>query len=588
MADLPLTEEAIRNRIDSRSYKRGQNYYERDAILYPQREGDTLKAQCRGSRPDPYRLWATLDGKGGIAAGACSCPVGGSGRCKHIAALLLTWLHEPERFHEAAATKETLAAWDKADLIALIHKMIERYPELEDLIELMALGAGGEAATIDPALIRNQVDRAMARGDYGHAYYGAADAIADEIRVIMDQAEIYEERGEWRNAAVVYQAVLDELMGQYDQIYDHDGNLFPIFYNGSENLGECLAHIDEPKARRPIFHTLLAVIRADIDFGGYGFADDAYDALREQATADEKAALAEEVEDELAPFSASDDFSSKWRANAYGGLLLFLKEETSDDAEYLRICRRSGRWQDLVRRLLELGRVEEAIAVAEKVESDYELLHLADIFRAQGHGQVAEDLVWERAGRSDDRRLEEWLKERAKEKGDWETAVRHAENHFWNRPTVADYKELKQIAEKAGDWPQRREKILGKLKREGKHNLLTEIYLVDGDVAAALEEVKRAESHKWGVQRNLQMEVARAAEESHPQQALALYRERVETLIAQRGRDNYATAARFLQRVKAIYEQLGEEEKWRAYIADVRDQKPKLPALLDELEQAGL
>lgn len=588
MSHLPITEQAIRNRIDSRSYHRGYTYYEQDAILHPQRQGDTLKAQCWGSRPEPYRLWVTLDGKGGVAAGECSCPVGGGGRCKHIAALLLTWLYESDRFHEAAATDDALAAWDKADLIALIRKMIDRYPELEDLIELMATGVGGEAEAIDPALIRRQVDRAMAKGDYGHAYYRAADAIADEIQVIMDQAEIYQERGDWRNAAVIYRAALEELEEQYDQIYDHEGDLFPIFYEGSERLGECLAHLEDAEARRPILHTLLDVIRADIEIGGYGFADDAYDALREQATAEEKAALAEDVEDELAPFSSSGDFSSKWRANAYGGLLLFLKEEMIDDAEFLRICRQTGRWQNLVRRLLELGRVEEAVAAAEKVESDYELVQLADIFVAQGHAQIAEDLIWERAGRSDDRRLAAWLKERAKEKGDWETAVGHAEDVFWSRPNASDYKQLKQIAEKAGDWPERREKILGKLRREGKHDLLTQLHLMDGDVAAALEEVKQAKTHSWGIRRDLQMEVAGAAEESHPQQALDLYQQRIKTLIAQRGRDNYATAARFLQRVKAIYQQLGEEEKWRAYIADVRDQKPKLPALLDELEQAGL
>lgn len=588
MTHLPLTNQAIRDRIDSRSYHRGYNYYELDAILHPQREGNTLKAQCRGSRPEPYRLWAMLDGKGGVAAGECSCPVGGGGRCKHIAALLLTWLHEPDRFREAAATEGALAGWAKEDLITLIHKMIERHPELEDLIELMSTGAGGESEEIDPALIRRQVERAIEKGDYGHAYYGAADAIADEIQVIIDQAEIYKERDDWGKAAVIYQTVLDELLDQYDQIYDHDGDLFSIFYNGSRKLGECLTHIEDPEARLPILQSLLDVIRRDIDIGGYGFADEAYGVLFDHATPEEKSELAGEVEVDLAPFSSSDDFSSKWRAGAYGSLLLSLVGESISDAEFLRICRQTGRWGDLVQRLLELERVEEAIAAAEEVESDYDLLGLADIFREQGHEQIAEDLVWERAGRSDDRRLAAWLKERAKEKGDWKTAVAYAENRFWNRPALSDYEELREIAEEIGDWPERRETILARLTEEGKHNLLTQIHLAEGNVAAALQEVRQAKKERWGVRGNLQMDVARAAEDSHPQQALDLYRERVETLIGQRGRSNYATAARFLQRVKAIYQQLGEEEQWKAYIADVRDQKPKLPALLDELKQAGL
>ncbi len=56
----------------------------------------TLKALCQGSAASPYRVEVTFSQKG-IASTNCSCPVGAGGYCKHVAALLLTWLHEPEK-----------------------------------------------------------------------------------------------------------------------------------------------------------------------------------------------------------------------------------------------------------------------------------------------------------------------------------------------------------------------------------------------------------------------------------------------------------------------------------------------------------
>lgn len=84
------------------------------------------------------------------------------------------------------------------------------------------------------------------------------------------------------------------------------------------------------------------------------------------------------------------------------------------------------------------------------------------------------------------------------------------------------------------------------------------------------------------------MEVAAAAEAQQPRDALRLYRETIARLIAARGRGNYAQAAEYLLRVRDLYDRLGEPDQWATYIAATRNQKPRLPALLDELRQVGL
>ncbi len=135
----PLTESDVRRWIGDESFRRGQRYFDQDAILNPRRAGMMLRAQCQGSRSQPYRVQIALGPKG-IVSGDCSCPVGGGGHCKHAAALLLTWLDNADAFADVEDMATMLDRRSKAELIDLIGKMVERYPELEMLVELPVPG----------------------------------------------------------------------------------------------------------------------------------------------------------------------------------------------------------------------------------------------------------------------------------------------------------------------------------------------------------------------------------------------------------------------------------------------------------------
>ncbi|MFZ0544015.1 MAG: SWIM zinc finger family protein [Candidatus Promineifilaceae bacterium] len=576
-----LREAIIRSRVGEKSFSRGKQYYEEGAIISPWMQGDILKAKCWGSSPHPYRLWVRL-GPDGIEGGECSCPVGSGGYCKHVAALLLTWLHESESFQEVEPLENGLGKRDKADLILLIQKMIARYPDLEEMVYVTPAGTASATTSVNPDLIRRQVEQAIKHGDYGHDY-GAAAGITDELETIMQQANPYRERDDWLNAAVIYSTVLERLLWQYDNIYDHDGDLSAVFWEGSERLGECLEEIQQPEKRLEILRVLVAIIVKDISVGGYGFADTAYDIVLTQSEPGEKAEIVVWVEDELARLVSSlDDFSKKWRAGAFGRLLLNLQEDSLTDEQFIGLCRRTGQLNALVERLMQLGRVDEAVSDTQPA-SDYELLALADIFVAHGHNKVAEELIEERAQASKDTRLNNWLKIQAINNGDWRKAVEYAEMKFWQRSTLEDYQEIKDIAGKLGDWSERKEAILSRLTQKEDYALLTQIYLLEEEMDAALTTLPKVR-----YARGLAMEVARAAEVTHPREAIQLYRQQIERLIAARGRSNYAEAADYLIRVRKLYQRLSETDTWLGYIGAIRDQKPRLPALLDELKQAGL
>ena len=592
MTDLPqLTESDVRRWIGERSFGRGRGYFRGGYILNPRRQGDTLKARCLGSRPQPYHVEVTL-GQEGIVAGECSCPVGRGGHCKHAAALLLTWLHQPEAFLGIEELEAALNRRSKAELVVLIRRMVARYPDLETLLELPIVGEAEAPPPVDAGVIRRQASSAF----YGVGYdkWGATYGIAQRLLELVEIGDDYAEREGWRDAATIYQTVAQETLDNYGMVQDEEGDLNGVVNGCVEGLGECLKATEDPIQREAILRALFDVYRWDVDFGGIDMGYQAPSIILEQATPEEKQQVAGWVRGAL---PTGDSWSVNYHRQVYGGFLLSLEEDGLDDEAFLRLCREMKRWRDLTDRLLALDRVEEAIAVAREV-GDYDLLRLADIFVSHSHADLAEDLIRERARTSQacpegparrDSRLIVWLKERAQERGDLEEALALAKTLFWQRPAVTGYQELRDLSRPLERWEKLRTAILARLADERQYHLLTEIHLEEGEVDRALETVEQVRGSAWGWGGGqLSIRVAEAAEESRPRAAIRIYVERAERLITARGRGNYATAATYLVRVRDLYHRLGDPETWQALIADLRERNRRLRALKDELHKAGL
>ena len=577
-----LTESHIHRWIDERSFQRGRQYFQHGHILNPRRQGDMLKARCMGSRPQPYHVEVTL-GPGGVVSGACSCPVGAGGHCKHAAALLLTWLHQPDAFLEIEELEAALNRRSKAELVALIRRMLNRYPDLETLLELPIVSQAEGLPPLDADVIRRQASSAF----FGIGYddWGATFGIAEQLLELTDIGDDYAEREGWRSAATVYQTVAQETLEHYGMVEDEGGYLHEVVSRCVEGLGRCLEAAEAPIQREVLLRALFDVYHWDIDFGGVDMGHQAPGIILEQATPEEKQQVATWVRGAM---PAGDSWSDNYQRQCYGGFLLRLEEDRLDDEAFLRVCRETNRWQDLVDRLLALERVEEAVATAREMD-DYDLLRLADVFAAHDHADLAEQLIRERAQTSQDTRLTVWLKERAEERGDRAEALALAEELFWRQPTLAGYQALEDLARSPERWDELRAAILSRLADEERHNLLTQIHLLEEDVDRALKTLERVRTaaRGWGGA-PLSIQVAQAAEESRPRAAIRIYVERTERLIAARGRHNYREAAQYLTRVRDLYHRLGEGGSWDTLIADVREQNRRLRALKDELNKAGL
>ncbi len=586
----PLGEPDIREWVGERSFDKARAYHERGAIAKPRVQGMTLKAECWGTAEQPYHVDVTL-GKKGIERAECSCPVGTGGHCKHVAALLLTWLHQTEDFRELEETASVLGRLEKHQLIALIERMLKRYPDLEDMLELPDLGAAPEAP-VNAEAIRRQVKQVYPRHGYS---WGVGAQIARDLMVWLDTAETYlryESVQSVRNAATIYTAVLETVFEESAILYeDEEGHLHEVLDRCVESLGECLHLERDGEQRQRILRALFAALKGDIAMGGYDLGGEAPSIILANATLQEREYVAGLVRSALTECRAE---SSGWGRQRLGDFLLELEKDTLDDEAYIRICREMGRAADLIERLLSLRRVGEATTDARQA-GDYELLQLAGLFVRHGHGELAEGLIRERSRTSTDSRLVEWLKQQAMASSDLEEALALSETLFWRHPSVQGYSEIKAVAVRLGRWEQLRHGIHKHLAQDKQFALLAELHVIEGDADDALATLKQLQAGQrdwgsWGYAMDympLSIRVARVIEEGHPQEAIDLYLKPANRIIEARDRANYATAAGYLARVRELYRRLGDEAKWQETIGALRAQKT-LRALQVELTAAGL
>lgn len=116
---------------------------------------------------------------------------------------------------------------------------------------------------------------------------------------------------------------------------------------------------------------------------------------------------------------------------------------------------------------------------------------------------------------------------------------------------------------------------------------MTEVHLEHGEIDLALKSVRQGKSPLYYDGEQL-LRVARAASGSHPHEAPDIYQQRVERLIVIRGRDNYQRACALLPRAREIYTRLSRESEWADFMGQFRERHRRLPALPDELGNAGL
>lgn len=538
-------------------------------------------------------------GEVGITSYDCTCPV--DGRCKHLVALLLTWIDAADEVPRTEPLENRLRAQSTDTLVDVIMDMIQRHPDLSMLAE-MAADSGTDA---DPDRIRGQIrstfqDATNAYRDYDNPYRAAVSVYRD-LDLFIDKGKQLADAGQTNDAASVLCAFIEEGCEHYTRLPDREGRIAALFDDATERLNVMLAEAEDSDLRASILRTLTDLVLADIDFGGYGLGDYPRHVVLDHATADERRALAEHVRTALMETINDVDVEeeslqnpgfgwigswdvSTWKAEALGGFLLALEEDQLDDEAYLALCEKTGRHRDRTERLFELGRREDAQDLARDLP-DLDLCKVADVFEEHDAADLLRVVVDERLDKDTDPRLVEWRRDDALEQEDQETALELTKRIFWRRYNdIQEYETLRSIAQDLGRWDEVKEEVHAKARKQTMKDMLARLHLSDGDLAEAVDLATRD-----AISRGLQMQIAGTAADEYPEDAIDLYERQARRLIKQRGRGNYAQAAKEMERAKALYMSLGYDELWVDTIEKlVDDELHRLPAARDEFQKAGL
>lgn len=591
---LALTEHDIRRFVGKQNFSKGQQSVRNGAIVGPVRQGMILKAYCYGSLPEPYRVQVAFDDTS-ITTTLCSCSgdtsIDGKCACEHVAALLLTWHMRPGAFTQMDDIDTILERQSKAQLLTLIKQLFQKQPEVEWQLT-MPPPPGHKRVPVDTDEYRRQVDAAF---QHASREWDAVYGISSDLSTITATAVHFAQQRNYANSAAIYEVVARETLSYYSSYHDEDGALGRIVQECVEGLGACLENEpDDELLRKQILTAIFAVYRFDVDHGGFGLTKDIPSEFLQSTTPEEKHQIAQWVHAALAELQQNKQ-ESEWRWQHYGSLLLALEADRLSDEEFLRIGRETKSVQEVVARLLELSRVDEAVQDASQVDG-WQVVKLADLFVQYGQDVAIERMMYEKAQQERHTIAAEWLKNHHLAKNHLAAALEMAELIFRKRPWLAEYQKIRELAIQLGTWETARQATHTFLKTMHNTSTLVEIALDEGDSEQALHLLEAARPHghegyqwKYDYARtpDVALKAAERTEEAYPHASIDLYQQHVEHLITERGRGNYQVACRYLVKIRSLYEKLDEPEQWTNYIASLRKLHSRLSTLKKELAVAG-
>ena len=579
-----LTEGMVRDYASTESFARGEDYYQQDAVLSLTRRGNALQAEVAGSEFSPYLVRVNFD-KSGVAGAECNCLYEWGGWCKHIVAVLLASIREPESVRERPALEDVLSSLDRDLLQTILLKLAGRDPSLAEVIESeISLSAPSEDRPVDTDSIRRRVRSSLGRGGYLDPYedYGYVGGDVDEASRILDDAWNLIRAGDARRALPILDAITagtEEAreMLEWEMMDDYGGEILDFFEALGAAWTEALLSVDLTPHQQEDYGAKLDVWwgeLADYDAGeSFGAAFQAveqgwsYPPLLRILNGE-----APEEEDEV--FERYDPLTAA-RLNVL--------ERRGRHEEYLRLAEAAEETTSHAVMLARLGRTWEAVEYGlERLHSPQEVLAVAEALRDQGSPEEA--LRMGEHGLSLEGRkgpLAIWTRDLAEETGHPTTALEAGVAAFQENQDLTSYRRVRELS--GGDWLECRERLLDDLRMNVPYYPRghVEVFLHEGLIGDAIEVVEESPSDA------LVDEVVDAAVETHPGWVIRTCRDRAEEIMDSGASKYYDEAVRWLAKARDASLSDGRDEEWQDYLDELVSQHQRKYKLRPMLEGLG-
>ena len=562
LADI-LNRRMLLHLAGSRSFERGEDYWSSDRVGALTDDGEMVRAKVRGTHSYLVKLWVENDG----ISYDCTCPVGDSGDfCKHCVAVGLAWLEGRKNgIDRPSVTMEDVQAYLANEEKAILEEMILGRAKEEDQLrdQLLMKAAKAEAKALDLDVFRHAIDNAV-ETDWFIDYRNMHDYAAG-IEKAIDSLEDLLNEGYGAEAMELLEYALARAESAMENVDDSDGDMGTILERLQDlHLRACAEAKPDPEAlAEKLFKWEL---RTEWDVL-YGAAQTYADVLGERGLAVYRK-LAEAEWKNLRPLSPGQDSLS------YSGK----RHRITSIMETL--ARQSGDLEALVS------------VMSRDLSNPYDFLQIAAVYQEAGLHDKA--LEWAEKGvkafpKRPDSRLRTFLAD------EYHRRARHDETmaliwaEFQDRPGLQRYQQLNDYARKINGWSVWREKALEFMRNitgsdpRADRSALVEILLWEDDVEAAWREACDGvcRDHLW-------MELAARREKDHPEDALRVYRQRVEPTIQLTNDIAYEEAVGLLKKIQRLMSGLGQDREFAKYLERTRLEYKRKRNFIKLLDKSGL
>ena len=588
-----LSKNQIQQHANSQSVERGGDYFEIGAVISVIRRDDGIHAKVEGSEYEPYAVAIRFD-DGGILSAHCSCPYEYGGWCKHIVAVLLSCLEEPDTIVQKGNLDEKLMQLDADNLRKLIQSLTWELPNVivavEDYLEDLIPASDPTASSpiqcqtaVDVNAIRKKVARVLnqAKGGYYEKDFLSDDYEIpgmDKIFEILQKTEDFLENGDGYNALLIVDAITEvwmEELGELEDIYGLDEEFMltldetwaEAFLTADLHESECQEWQEKLEDHANVYSFVIA--------------------LTALAEGWEHPPLLKVFAGEIPEKGLWEDEDYPDLADNLAEIRLKILDRQQRYQDYLNLALAEGQTLLYLLMQVRVGAFDKALKEGlQWLGSADEALELAKVFREQQYPDEALRLA--EHGLSLEgyakKELASWTAELAKGMGAPEKALNATILGFKAQPTLHDYLAIQESANPR-EWQDLRNQLLEivrSMKDDFAENDRVDIFLHEKLWKDAIGVVTNLHSFQAEtIQRVMDVVLPH-----HPDWVAQNSRERAGRIMDEGKAKYYHYAIDWLRRTRDAYQHMGRQAEWQEEyetICQVHSRKNKLMGLLKTL-----
>ncbi len=594
MSGIDLSEAVIRQNANTKSWQRGEICYRDGSVVSVIRRGEEIQAEVQGSEEQPYRI-TIIPSEGGKLTTLCTCSYAYDGWCKHIVATTLTCIREPEIIEQRSTLPQLFERLDHPQTQRLVRELVTEHPELIDEIDgyVNAILTSSSIKTSSPkstpfkqiAIDRKKIQSTVrqtfrdAVNSWESGYDYADETVNENILSMISDAVENCDFDDAKTALAILNAITEACVSDWDYVADY----------GMDNDEIALA-LNNAWCEGILSSELIAKERGEIEKN--------LKTWQEEWNADFSLAISAleqgwDYPPLLKVLSGNVSHRAIWEnqeipdyADDLALIRLKILERQEREREYLYLAQSEQQTKQYLTMLGRLGRVEEAVATAERQMSTMEeAFALAQAL--QQKQALSQALKIARQGLNlpgkCQYKLGIWTSELAESLGDIDAAITDRKNAFQAEPTFSDYLIIEELA--GDNWEQIKLDLHQSLRQSNSFFSSMEekvnIFLHEGLVADAINCTSELSSYNA----ELIYRVMDAAISVNPDWVIENSCRRAEKIMDNKKSEYYRYAVEWLKKARLAYVASGRQAEWKKYyqhLLDIHCRKRKLMELLKQ------